>query len=306
MEIADESKNSREATPEQQQQARALWLIIWLDLLLLVPYVSVGVAVGSLAMIAEALRGGLLLLVVGASLRTLRRSHRGAYDYGVGKVERALSGATAVLLLSAAGFIVWRSFVQEAAPPPSPLMATLAIVLVCVNLGVNAYPLLPLWRSMRGEPSVIVLALFRARLAKAVGSLIVVACVVIHGIGSDPVVGRIAEAVGALVVVAFMIVIAIGQLREALPDLLDRAIAEPMQMQVNRTLAAFFDDYEELISVRTRGSGKTAHVEITLGFAPERSLGGVSELTQRMQTHLRQAIPNSDIIIVPRAIGRSA
>jgi divalent metal cation (Fe/Co/Zn/Cd) transporter len=102
-------------------------------------------------------------------------------------------------------------------------------------------------------------------------------------------------------VVGFMIVVAVGLLREALPDLLDRAIAEPMQMQVNRTLATFFHDYDELIAVRTRRSGNIAHVEITLGFAPEKRLGDLSEIVARMREHLEQAIPNSDIVIVPRA-----
>ncbi len=76
-----------------------------------------------------------------------------------------------------------------------------------------------------------------------------------------------------MIVAGFMIVVGVGLLREVLPDLLDRAIAEPMQMHVNRTLAKFFDDYDELIGVRTRRSGNIAHVEI----------------------------PNSDILVVPRA-----
>jgi len=118
--------------------------------------------------------------------------------------------------------------------------------------------------------------------------------------------GRIAEAVGGLVVAGFMISIAAGLLREALPDLLDRAIAEPMQMQVNRTLVEFFHDYDELIEVRTRRSGIIAHVEITLGFAPDKNLGQLSGIIERMQEHLRQAIPNSDIVIVPRATGQQS
>lgn len=56
-------------------------------------------------MLAELLRGGLLLTVAGFSLRTLRRAHRGLivdYDYGIGKLKRALSGLVAALLFCAA------------------------------------------------------------------------------------------------------------------------------------------------------------------------------------------------------------
>jgi divalent metal cation (Fe/Co/Zn/Cd) transporter len=151
---------------------------------------------------------------------------------------------------------------------------------------------------------VIVLSHFRTYLAKALGSVITVACVTIHGLSSEPMAGRIAETVGSVVQAGFMIVVAVGLLRDALPDLLDRAIAEPMQMQVNRTLVAFFHDYDEMIRVRTRRSGHIAHVEITLGFAPEKSLGELSEIIERMREHLQQAIPDSDIVIVPRATVR--
>ena len=69
---------------------------------------------------------------------------------------------------------------------------------------------------------------------QGLGSVVVVTCVVIHSLASDPRTGRIADTVGALFVVGFMVVVAVGLLREALPDLLDRAIAEPMQVQVDR------------------------------------------------------------------------
>ena len=302
------TKGHRNATAAERQQERALALVIWLDLVLIVPYGLVAIAVGSLSMIAEVLRGGLLLFVIGVSLRTLRQSHRGLigdYDYGIGKLERVLSGAVAILLLFAAGYISWRAFVvHPEVIQPSPLLAAVAVVFVCLNLGINTIPLIPLWRSVRTQPSVIVLSHFRARLAKAAGSLVVVTCVVIHMFASDPQTGRIAEAIGGIVVAGFMIVIAVGLLREALPDLLDRAIAEPMQLQVNRTLAEFFHEYDELIGVRTRRSGNIAHVEITLGFAPEKNVGELSAVVARMEHHLQQAIPNSDILIVPRAAAR--
>src|SRR4051812_1529857 len=46
---------NRSPTPAQRKQERALTLLIWLDLLIVAPYVIVGIAVGSLAMIAEVL-----------------------------------------------------------------------------------------------------------------------------------------------------------------------------------------------------------------------------------------------------------
>ena len=134
-------------TLEQCKQERAVALVILLDSLIVVPYLIVGIWAGSLAIVAEVLRGGPLLLVTGLSLRTLRRTHRGLivdYDYGIGKLERVLSSLVAVLLLLAAGFIVWRAFIMEAEPPPSTFVATLAIFFVVLNFAVNTIPLFPL------------------------------------------------------------------------------------------------------------------------------------------------------------------
>src|SRR5262245_23274312 len=306
-ESTQQISHRRTPTPEQRKQERALALAMWLDWIMVVPYCIVAVAVGSLAMIAEILRGLPLMIVVAFSLRTLRRIHRGLiadYDYGMGKLERSLSGLAAMLLLFAAAFVTWRAIVMKPESPPSSVLAVVAIVSVCINLGVNAAPVIPLWRSLRGQPSVIVFSHFRTCLAKALGSVVIVGAVTIHSLSSEPMAGRIAEAVGGVVQAGFMIVVAVGLLRDALPDLLDRAIGEPMQMQVNRTLVAFFHDYDEMIRVRTRRSGHIAHVEITLGFAPEKSLRELSEIIARMREHLQQAIPDSDIVIVPKVSGR--
>jgi cation diffusion facilitator family transporter len=292
----------RSPTVAELQQEKALRLIIVLDLLIVVPYLIVGLAAGELVMVAEVLRGGLLLFVIGVSLRTLKQAHRGQtieYDYGIGKLERGLSAIVAVLLFFAAGFIILKAIGTRPEPPRSPFLAGLAVLLVCVNLVVNTAPLLPLWRSLRSQPSVIVLSQFRARLAKALGSLVVVGSVVIHMFSADPIKARVAESIGSIFVAGFMIVVAVSLFREALPDLLDRAIAEPMQLQINRTLATFFHDYDELIRVRTRRSGNIAHVEITLGFAQDKTVGELSGIITRMRDHLQEAIPNCDVVIVP-------
>ena len=293
----------RTPTPAQIEQERSLALVIYLDLLIVVPYLLVGLATGALAMVAEVIRGGLLMSVLVLSLQTLRKAHRGLagqYEFGTGKLERALSMAVALLLLVAAGFIFWKALFSHPAPPQSSWLGIAAVALTFLNLCVNSAPLIPMWRAIRKEPSVIVLSHFKARFAKALGSVVVVATVAIYMFASDPRTARIAEAVGSMVVVGFMVVVSINMIRESLPDLVDRALEEPLQLHINRTLATFFDNYDELIAVRSRNSGNLAHIEITLGFAPEKTIGELTDVLQRMTKHLQEAIPNSDIVIVPR------
>src|SRR5262245_54782418 len=100
--VTQQFNHRRSPTLQQLRQERALALAIWLDWLLLVPYCTVAVTVGSLAMIAEILRGLPLMILVVLSWHTLCRIHRGLvtdFDYGIGKLERGLSGLAAMLLL---------------------------------------------------------------------------------------------------------------------------------------------------------------------------------------------------------------
>src|SRR5262245_23583252 len=168
-EVTQQTNHRRIPTLQQLKQERALALAIWLDWLLLVPYWTVAVAVGSLAMIAEILRGLPLMILIIISWYTLRRIHRGLitdYDYGIGKLERSLSGLAAMLLLFAAAFVTWRAFVMKPEAPPSSVLAVVAIVSVCINLGVNAAPVIPLWRLLRGQPSGIVIVPFLTCVAR--------------------------------------------------------------------------------------------------------------------------------------------
>lgn len=283
------------------QKERAILLAVLLDLSVFIPYAVTVSRIGSLAMMAEMLRGGLLLFVEGAALLALRSVHRGRtyfYEFGIGKLERMFSAAIGALLLLAAVFILVKVVQSTESEPLPPLWAAIAIVLVVYNLFTNIAPLVPLWRATREGTSIIVLSQFRARIAKAMASVTVVVCVALDVLLPDTAVALVADDIGGLVGAAFMLVIGGRMISEALPDLLDRALAEPVQMKVNAALAAFFDEYEQLIGVRTRKSGSVAHVEITVGFAPTRTIADVGAVTEGLRRALQAAIPDADVVVI--------
>ncbi|MFG1462953.1 cation transporter [Xanthobacter sp. DSM 24535] len=295
-------------TSAERGAERAILIAILLDLSLAVPYGVATVVIGSLSMLSELLRGLLLLVVACASLLTLRNLHRGrvtSYEYGIGKVERGLSCVIGILLVLAAGFIVQRAFSAGGGEPRDAFWAGAAILLVGYNFIVNAGPILPLWKASREGGSMIVQAQLRAHIAKAVASFPVLVCVIIDALSRDPSVARIADTVGGMVGAGFMAVVGVSMVREALPDLLDRALDEPVQHKVNRTLATFFDQYDALLGVRTRRSGRIAHVEITVGFSPARSMGEVSCVLALMEAQLKRDIPDIDPVLIARAVSEA-
>lgn len=291
----------RVPTPTDLQKERAILFAILLDFSVFVPYLVTVWRIGSLSMLAELLRGGLLLLVEGLALVTLRAAHRGRlhfYDFGIGKLERMFGAAIGVLLLLAAVFILIKVMGSSEPEPLPPFWVALAIGLVVYNLFTNLAPLLPLWRATREGTSIIVLSQFRARIAKAVASVTVVVCVALDVLLPNTPVALVADDIGGLIGAAFMLVIGGSMISEALPDLLDRALAEPLQMKVNAALAANFDRYEQLIGVRTRKSGSVAYVEITVGFAPDRTIADVTSVTEALRQTLAASIPDADVVVI--------
>ncbi len=295
----------RSPNPQERREERAILIAILLDLSLAIPYTVTALAIGSLSMLSDVMRGVLLLAVAMVSLHTLRELHRGrisGYEYGIGKLERGIGLVVGALLVLAAAFVAYQALTHGGGEPNSDLMAGVAITMVVYNFVVNAGPILPLWRANRSGGSMIVQAQLRAHIAKALASLPVVVCVIIDAVAKDPVVARTADSIGGLVGAAFMAVVGVSMVRSALPDLLDRALSEPVQMKVNRTLAAFFTSYDALLGIRTRRSGQVAHVEITIGFAPERSMSDVSDVLARMEAHLKQEVPDVDAVLIARAL----
>ncbi|MEP9347680.1 cation transporter [Xanthobacter sp. KR7-225] len=291
----------REPSESDRLKEHAILFALLLDVSVFLPYAVTVWRIGSLAMLAELLRGGLLLIVEAAALATLRAVHRGRtyfYEFGVGKLERMLSAGIGVLLIAAAGVIVAKVVVAHEQPELPPAWAAAAIALVVYNLVTNVLPLAPLWRATRAGTSIIVASQFRGRVAKAAASVTVVACVAVDALSGDRELARVADDVGGLVGATFMVVVGAHMIYEALPDLLDRALAEPLQVKVNAALAASFESYEQLIGVRTRRSGSVSHVEITVAFDPARTIADVGAATEGMRNALRHAIPEVDVVVI--------
>lgn len=290
-------------TSEQKQRERAVLAAFAYDVCLIVPYAWVAFQVDSITMIGEILRGILLISVAIVSWFTVRRIHRertGGYDFGLGKHEQILSFMVALLLLGTVVVVVVKAVNKTAEASHSiGVLNGLAVLLVVLNLMANAAPILPLLRSLRTGPSVIVMTQLRAKIAKTIGSVIVVASVAVDQLGGDPVVSLWADRVGSAIVILVTLHAAYELIRSALPDLLDRTPAEPLQIRINHVLAEAFDDYDSIEWCRSRQSGSNIEIDIGLGFPGERAFGEVAAAARGIVERIEAAIPGSEATVTP-------
>ena len=114
--------------------------------------------------------------------------------------------------------------------------------------------------------------------------MIVVASVAVDQLSGDPEIAVWADRIGSAIVILVTLHAAYELIRSALPDLLDRTLAEPLQLRINRVLAECFDDYDSIEWCRSRQSGSNIEIDIGLGFPGQRAFG---EVRRRGPRHRR-------------------
>lgn len=290
-------------TAEQAQRERAVFFAFFYDCLLIPPYIWISTAVGSLTMLAEVLRGTLLVIVAVLSWLTLRKIHRGqtgAYDFGMGKVEQVLSSLVGLLLCVSMGFIWYKALNRgEEMVHTINALNVMAVALVFANLVANAAPLLPLYRASRTGNSVLVHTQLRAKITKTIGSIVVAIAVALNQLSGNPGLSWWADIVGIAIVTVVTLHAAHELLGSAIPDLLDRTLPEHHQVKINQVLAKHYDSFDALKWCQSRRSGSDIEVHVGLGFAEHLRFGEVARISRAVVQDIEAAIPGSRVRVTP-------
>ena len=263
----------------------------------------VGVTGGSLTILAEALRGWLMLVLEIYALLVLRRIHRGVlvgFEFGTGKLEQTCNLAIAGGMLGGALWIAWGAvgLVVRGHSDAAPLGLAVAACVGAINTFINFVAWDAVRRAAGTQRSVIMQAQIQSRLTKLVSSLIVQLTMTLAALAIDPVVAAWADGSGALFVSAYMAVTALRMSLAGLPELLDRTVDETAHLGILRALARHYDSYERLDAIRARRSGSVAIVEIGLGFDADLPLAEVDRRAAAIKASIAGEIEGADISIL--------
>ena len=256
----DARSSTGELLPYEREREHALALLLGLDYFAAFGLLMSGYLSGSLTLAADGLRAFLLLKLDVFALIVLRRNRRrrfAKYQFGTGKLER-LVNVTVGLGMYASGLSILFSALDrlEAQPPAaSAVSVALGIVFADANLSLNVYGLFRVYRAHSAAPSIIMRTQHRSRLAMAISSSIVFA-VVLASADLSIRAGNLLDVLGSAFVSAVILWIGTSMVRESLPDLLDKSIDPGAQRLVLQTLAEHFDDYDDLIGMRSRRSAR--------------------------------------------------
>ena len=175
----------------------------------------------------------------------------------------------------------------------------IAVLFIEYNVVVNIYGMISFLRANQGKPSIILESQISARSARTTASVVVFVIALLGGIIRDPTVGNFLDLLGTGFVCVLMAKVGIQMLRESVPDLLDRALADPTQREIYRVLAENFARYDDVVAIRSRRSGDQLLVEAELGFRDDTTMAQVAALQDHLEEQLRAALPNARLHVVP-------
>jgi cation diffusion facilitator family transporter len=278
--------------------------------LLVVLKVVVGLAIGSVSVLSEAIHSGLDLVAAVIAFAAVRTSGKAADDnhpFGHGKIENIAGTIEAVLILAAALWIAWEAVEKLIHPTPVSTpgwgVAVMAVS-AAVNFGVSTM----LFRVGKATQSVALQAdawHLRTDVWTSVGVLVGLAVMWLGGKLLPGVNLAWVDPVAALAV-AVLIGHASWELTvQAGRDLLDARLPPVEEQSIRDEVARHCPEAVELHGLRTRKAGATRFIEFHLVVPGHLTVEVSHQATDRVEDALRRILPGSHITIHVEPCGRT-
>jgi cation diffusion facilitator family transporter len=260
----------------------------------------VGIAIGSLALISEALHSSVDLAATIITWMVVRVSDRPAdeeHHYGHGKFESISAlGVTAMLYVLAGGILVEAySRLREGAPPPT--LSAIPFAVLLVDIAVNLWRARALHRAARDTKSQALAADALHFASDVLGSIAVIAGLALSGLGYAW--GDAAAAIGVAVMIALL---GLRMARSTVETLLDQApkgVTEKAAAAIRAVPGVV--DIERL---RVRMVGPTHFIEATVQVPRTYPIDRVDQIKKRAQDAVAKALDDADLTFTAVPVAR--
>jgi cation diffusion facilitator family transporter len=260
----------------------------------------VGIAIGSLALISEALHSSVDVIATVITWLVVRVSDRPAdkeHHYGHGKLESVSAlGVIALLYVLAGGILVesWSRF-SEGAPPPK--ISAIPFIVLLIDIAVNFWRARALHRAARNTRSQALEADALHFASDVLGSVAVIIGLALSGLGYTW--GDAAAAVAVAVMIALL---GLRLARSTVETLVDRApegAAERAAAAI-RTLPGVVD----LERLRVRMVGSKYFIDATVKVPRTYPIDRVDGIKQRAQDAVAKLLGDADLTFTAVPVAR--
>ncbi len=261
---------------------------------------AVGVAIGSLALISEALHSSVDVVATVVTWMVVRVSDRPAdeeHHYGHGKLESLSAlGIIAMLYVLAGGILVESySRLREGAPPPT--LSAIPFIVLLVDIAVNFWRARALHRTAHETRSQALAADALHFASDVLGSVAVIIGLALSGLGYAW--GDAAAAVGVAVMIAML---GLRLARSTVETLIDRApegVSEKAAAAI-RTVPGVVD----VERLRARMVGSTHFIDAIVQVPRTYPIDRIEEIKRKAQAAVGKALENADLTFTAVPVAR--
>jgi cation diffusion facilitator family transporter len=261
----------------------------------------VGIAIGSLALVSEALHSSVDLVATVITWLVVRFSDRPAdaeHHYGHGKLESlAALGVIAMLYVLAGGIVVAAyGHLRDGVPPPT--LSAIPFAVLLVDIVVNLWRALALHRTARDTKSQALAADAMHFASDVLGSVAVIIGLSLSGLGYAW--GDAAAAIGVAVVISAL---GLRLARSTVETLLDQAPAG-----VSEKAAAAIRAVPGVVDVerlRARMVGPTHFIDAVVQVPRTYPIDRIDEIKRRAQEAVTYALDDADLTFTAVPVARN-
>jgi cation diffusion facilitator family transporter len=260
----------------------------------------VGVAIGSLALISEALHSSIDLVATIVTWIVVRISDRPAdneHHYGHGKIESLSALGVIAMLYVLAGGIVVQAYVHLREGAPAPTLSAIPFVVLVIDIGVNFWRARALHRTALDTRSQALAADALHFASDVLGSIAVIIGLTLSGLGYAW--GDAAAAMGVAVLIS---ILGLRLGRATVETLLDRA-PEGAAERAGAAIRAL-PGVVDIERLRVRMVGPRHFVDVTAEVPRTYPIDRIDAIKQQAQEAVTTALGDADLTFTAIPVAR--
>jgi cation diffusion facilitator family transporter len=287
--------------PDHKSKSRVAAISIFASTGMAAAKFVVGIAIGSLALISEALHSSVDVVATVVTWLVVRVSDRPAdheHHYGHGKFESLSAlGVIAMLYVLAGGILVESySRLREGAPPPT--ISAIPFIVLLVDIAVNFWRARALHRTARDTKSQALAADALHFASDVLGSVAVMLGLGLSGLGYAW--GDAVAAIGVAVVIALL---GLRLARSTVETLLDRAPEGASEKAIAAIRAV--PGVVDVERLRMRMVGSTHFIDAIVQVPRTYPIDRVEEIKRRAQAAVSKVLDDADLTFTAVPVARN-
>jgi cation diffusion facilitator family transporter len=265
------------------------------NLTLVILKLTVGLMIGSVSVISEAIHSGIDLIAAIIAYFSVRQSSQppdAEHAFGHGKIENVSGAVEAVLIFLAAGLIIREAY-QKLLHGVEIEDVSLGIAVMLLSVVVNYFVSEKLLKTAKRTDSIALEAdgwHLKTDVLTSLGIFGGLVAIKLTGIA-------ILDPILAILVALFILKAAFELTIKSVKDLLDMKLPKEEEDEIRRIISGYSGRFVEFHELRTRKSGSDRFIDLHLVVHKKMSVEEAHDLSDRIEADIVQRFPRASVII---------